>query len=330
MQHLHRWILAAAVITQAGTMDAQTLNWTPAGPPAARCCMGMAYDQATHSTVLFGGEVFNGSVGAYFGDTWTWQSGGWSKLSPAGSPSARYSVEMAYDGAANNVVLFGGQDSTGTYLNDTWTWDGTTWTEQFPPVSPPARSTPDSTGMVYDAATQTVVLFGGGNAGGPLGDTWTWDGIGRMWTQQNPAASPSARSAPIAYDAATQTVVLFGGNGSTTADEFNDTWTWNGNTWTQQFPASAPPARTSASMTFHGLLGMVMLFGGYSGNYGNSLNDTWLWNGITWRQIHPATVPHNRYSFGMDYDPVNKTVLMFGGFSSGPALGDTWLLALAQ
>jgi hypothetical protein len=30
----------------------------------------------------------------------------------------------------------------------------------------------------------------------------------------------------------------------------------------------------------------------------------------------------------MDYDPVHKALLMFGGFSSGPALGDTWLLAL--
>src|ERR1700691_303987 len=103
--------------------------------------------------------------------------------------------------------------------------------------------------MVYDAATQTVVLFGGGDAAGPLGDTWTWNGVAKTWTQQNPTASPSARSAPIAYDAATQTVLLFGGNGSSTADEFNDTWTWNGSAWTQQFPAAAPPARTSASMT---------------------------------------------------------------------------------
>ena len=96
--------------------------------------------------------------------------------------------------------------------------------------------------MVYDAATQTVVLFGGGDAAGPLGDTWTWNGVAKTWTQQNPTASPSARSAPIAYDAATQTVLLFGGNGSSTADEFNDTWTWNGSAWTQQFPAAAPPA----------------------------------------------------------------------------------------
>jgi len=67
---------------------------------------------------------------------------------------------MAWDGAARNIVLFGGIDSAGTFLNDAWTWDGTTWTQQFPPVSPPPRRF-DTTGMPYDVATGTVVLFGG-------------------------------------------------------------------------------------------------------------------------------------------------------------------------
>jgi Galactose oxidase, central domain len=132
------------------------------------------------------------------------------RLSPATSPSARYGPGMAFDGAADNIVLFGGSTGT-TDFNDTWTWDGTTWTQQFPPVSPPAR---DQMSFAYDAATRKVVLFGGGNtaANSFLGDTWTWDGIAKTWTQQNPAASPSARRAPMAYDAATKTVVLFGGS----------------------------------------------------------------------------------------------------------------------
>ena len=65
--------------------------------------------------------------------------------------------------------------------------------------------------MAYDAATGTVVLFGGdGSAPARLGGTWTWDGT--TWTKQHPATSPPARSgASMAYDAATGTVVLFGG-----------------------------------------------------------------------------------------------------------------------
>jgi hypothetical protein len=317
MKNMKQWILAAASMTQAGTMAAQTVNWVEMGSPSARCCMGLAYDEATKSTVLFGG------IGP-LGDTWIWR-GGWQRVSPATSPSARSGAGMAYDGAAGNIVLFGGADSSGTLLDDTWTWDGTTWTQQFPPVSPPARYF-NLTNMSYDAATQNVVLFGGGGSSGVLGDTWTWNGVTKTWTQQNPTLSPSARLAPMAYDAATQSVVLFGGNAGSA--QFTDTWYWKGNTWTQLFPASAPTARTSASMAYDANLGAIVLFGGYAGIWEDSLNDTWIWNGITWAQIHPATVPPNRYNFGMDYDPVNKTVLMFGGYSSTIVRGDTWLLAL--
>ena len=46
-------------------------------------------------------------------------------------------------------------------------WNGITWTQQFPAVSPSARTC--TSNMTYDAATQSVVLFGGLNGAGPLG-----------------------------------------------------------------------------------------------------------------------------------------------------------------
>jgi hypothetical protein len=83
---------------------------------------------------------------------------------------------MAYDKATGTVVLFGGymgSAPTGHYLADTWTWNGKTWTQQHPAASPSAR---DEADMAYDAATRSVVLFGGfANIGrGDLVDTWTW------------------------------------------------------------------------------------------------------------------------------------------------------------
>ena len=87
-----------------------------------------------------------------------------------------------------------------------------TWTKQAPVVHPLARNEP---AMAYDAATRTVVLFGGlvsGQGGGrfPLGDTWTWNGT--TWTKQYPPVHPLAQAgAAMAYDAATGTAVLFGG-----------------------------------------------------------------------------------------------------------------------
>src|SRR5262245_52300173 len=57
-------------------------------------------------------------------------------------PSARSAMGMVYDGARQEVVLFGGgvDCCSGNYLNDTWVWDGMTWTQRFPATSPPART----------------------------------------------------------------------------------------------------------------------------------------------------------------------------------------------
>lgn len=241
---------------------------------------------------------------------------------------------MAYDEAAGNVVLFGGctdNSPTCTYLNDTWTWDGTTWTQQFPSTSP----SPRVAYMAYDAAARTVVLFGGINSAGELGDTWTWDGVAKTWTQQSPDASPAPRLAPLAYDPATRSVVLFGGGiehpPASGGTAYGDTWNWNGTTWTQQFPATAPSARLGAGMAYDPGLGALVLFGGaVGGDWVNSADDTWTWDGTNWTQIFPATLPPNRYYFGMSYNPIAKAVVMFGGFSTAAARGGPWLLALAK
>src|SRR5439155_21996111 len=78
-----------------------------------------------------------------------------------------------------------------------------------PGGSPPARM---GAAMTYDAATKTVVLFGGtrGDGGSPLDDTWTWDGC--RWTQAKPATSPPGRSfGNLASDPSSGKVILFGG-----------------------------------------------------------------------------------------------------------------------
>src|SRR5580692_8471164 len=81
------FIAAAVTVTTHGAMKAQTVNWVEveSGSPSERCCMGMAYDLATRSTVLFGGV---GPTQVNLGDTWVWR-GGWHQLSPATSPSTR-------------------------------------------------------------------------------------------------------------------------------------------------------------------------------------------------------------------------------------------------
>jgi hypothetical protein len=326
-------LMAASTMAHAATIQAQTANWyewSASSAPPSREDMAMAYDQERRSTLLFGGCC---NPSETWGDTWIFD-GGWRQVFPSSSPSPRMGAAMTFDGTAGNIVLFGGCSgavNVCTFLNDTWTWNGTTWTEQFPPVNP----SPRVTSIAYDGATKTSVLFGGTGSAGSLADTWTWDGVAKTWTEQTPATSPSARQAPLAYDRATQTVVMFGGGNwqvevpESGGTAFGDTWIWNGATWTQQFPSSAPSARSYFSMAYDARLGLVVLFGGaVGGDWPNSTNDTWAWNGSKWGQIHPATVPPNRYNSGMGFDSHSDVIVMFGGDSTGPSRNDTWRLAV--
>src|SRR5438067_931367 len=149
------WLATVLIVVAYGTLVGT------GQPPSARQGAAMAYDAAHQQIVLFGGS--NNASGG-LGDTWTWDGSDWTEQSPAHSPGASFS-SMAYDAANGTVVLFDG---------NTWTWDGSDWTQQSP------LHTPSSSGPIaYDAATQTVDLFGSD------GETWTWDGSD--WTEQDPA-----------------------------------------------------------------------------------------------------------------------------------------------
>lgn len=98
---------------------------------------------------------------------------------------------------------------------------GLTWTQQHPAVSPHPRA---NAAMTYDAATGTVVLFGGISNQTAFTGTWTWDGS--AWTKRAPATSPPGTvGGSMAYDAATGTAVLFGGQ-TIHGQLLSDTWTW--------------------------------------------------------------------------------------------------------
>lgn len=267
---------------------------TAAAAPAARYGSAVAYDAPRNQVVLFGG--ISPTLG-YLHDTWTWSGGGsgsgWQQAHPSASLPGDFFAAMAYDALHQQTVLFGGCCAGhGQTWQFTDTWDGSNWTQQSPAVQPPSR---DGAAMVWDAAHQQIVLFGGRNElfdgtntnATMLNDTWTWDGT--TWTEQSPATSPPAREfASMIYDSNSGSVVLFGGcsKPDLTYDcqtpQLGDTWTWDGSNWTQQQPAASPPPRAGAATAVDGS-GQPLIVGGQSGPefnsvYGtNFVRDTWTW-----------------------------------------------------
>ncbi len=173
--------------------------------------------------------------------------------------------------------------------------------------------------MAYDEGHDTLVLFGGLNNTGQLGDTWLFEG---SWKQAEPESSPSPRlGTAMAYDRVREQVVMFGGHAGT--ERLAETWAWNGTTWSRLTPLSSPSARSFSTMAYDAARDEIVLFGGMPAGGGN-LADTWTWDGSTWTRETLSVSPPYRDSASMVYDPARQEVLLFGGYGQGGALSDTW------
>ncbi len=179
--------------------------------------------------------------------------------------------------------------------------------------------------MAYDAANQSVILFGGSNGTSYLGDTWEfWH---NMWVDLTPTESPSPRdNATMAFDAAEGYLVLFGGYDG---HVLGDTWAFARGEWHQLSPATSPSAREDATMSYDNTTGQLVLFGGMSAS-GAALGDTWTFARGEWTQISPSTSPSSRWGSVSTFDAANEYILLFGGFTGSKYLGDTWEFADGQ
>jgi len=131
-------------------------EWTQqadTGPPAAKH-HPMAFDSAGARVLLFDGRSVT---------TWSWNGASWVQIGAFG-PSSRDAAAMT--AAAGSIVLFGGRGFR--EVGDSWRFDGTHWT-QVQDIGPGPRS---SHALTFDSTRGAIVLFGGLNGNGTLGDTW--------------------------------------------------------------------------------------------------------------------------------------------------------------
>ena len=183
------------------------------------------------------------------------------------------------------------------------------WTQRLH-FGPSARFGHD---MAYDAARGRVLMFGGTNAEGQLGDTWAWDGT--FWTQVADTGPTPRLGHAMAYDSARKQVVLVGGS-----DQATDTWTWDGLVWTQ-VAETGPSPRFHHRMTYDDGRRVIVLFGGMDPN--GELGDTWEWDGNAWT-LRETGGPAARHNHSLAYDVTNGHIVLFGGAARDQVFDDTW------
>jgi hypothetical protein len=138
--------------------------------------------------------------------------------------------------------------------------------------------------------------------------------------------SPGLERTAAAYDSARGRTVIFGGNSYPPPGRLvQDTWEWDGTSWLNVTPAGAKPsARQFHALAYDSARGRVVLFGGSPGP-SSYPQDTWEWDGTSWREVTPAGAkPSGRTSTAMAYDCARGRVVLFGGSGSSGSLGDTW------
>ena len=243
--------------------------------------MRLAFDTRRQRVLSFGGINNRRAIS----DVRVLEKDAWTTLGQhSDMPAAE--AGFVYDSRRDRFVAFGGTLGDGSAYGDTWEFAGSTWTK-VATQSPPARQ---GHAMVFDERRGRTVIFGGT---GPykedqrpprLGDVWEFDG--RRWSAREFANGPGPRTSPGAtYDSKRRVTIIFGGvDGS---GFLGDLWAWTGVEWRKLAGASSagPVPRAMGQLAYDQRRDRVVLFGGRKGWPDGDLNDTWEWDGATWRRI---------------------------------------------
>jgi hypothetical protein len=219
------------------------IRLSPSGsPPAPRAASTSVYDPSSNRLIVFGGNRNVGNCFFESNDTWILKFANglgetppeWINANPSdGPPIARFQHTAVYDASANEMIVFGGQNSCGgTGYADAWALvnaNGVTGAPKWVSLGN-APSVQSSHSAVLDAAQHRMLTFGGSSPGltnGVRAMSNTNTTTGQTWTSLTPAGTPpSPRYSPGAvFDDVRRSMIVFGGNNSPVI--VNDTWVYN-------------------------------------------------------------------------------------------------------
>ncbi|MCA8975325.1 MAG: hypothetical protein KDC98_11430 [Planctomycetes bacterium] len=304
------------------TAEYDGTNWTIVNPPVDPGnffgCMATA---PGGGVVLFGGV----DPASFYPSRslWRYQGGSWTRVSGFQAPHPRTDASMTYDATRNRIVLHGGIYNelgiSDTILGDTWEWDGTTWTQGVGAGSPTA-----STGgaMAFDDSRQRLLLHGGligysSQGSWAVPGTFAW--TNGEWSQI--ASGPAVERAAMAYDSHRDRLVLVGGIINDL--QSYDVYEFNGTGWSNR--GNGPGARLEPSICYDEARQRTLVFGGYYSSSSGPMNDTWEYDGVTWVQKNPATVPPGTNMPSLCYDThLQRPLLVSGGVWTWN--GSNWIL----
>lgn len=150
----------------------------------------------------------------------------------------------------------------------------------------------------------------------------------QQWRQLEPTGTaPTPRNnASLVYDPVGHRLIVFAGRSS--AGDLNDLWSLDIETltWTQLHPSGSPPPPRSTHNAVYDPATQQMLV--WSGRLSSVFyNDVWALDlaQTSWIQFEPeGPVPNTRYGTGAIFDPSDRQLVTFAGFTDEGRFDDTW------
>jgi len=266
-----------------GQLTGRKGDSVPAGRTGHVLATGLVVTEnstSTHVALLFGGEGASDKFLGLFGDTWKLDEKNleW-EVQPAGGPRGRTAHAMALF-PTQGYLLFGGlgRDEFGTSgslnvlrdtpFDDTWLWRPSGgWRKLTGSGGPSARY---GHAMATDESTKELILFGGRDAAGVSGETWSLNvattTTTAVWRKLSLPRSPLPRFGhSMTYDPIRRRIVLTGGEGASADQGFGDTWEWDSvsQRWTSR--NIQPLDRRAGHVSFFDTTrGQLLAFGGFA------------------------------------------------------------------
>ncbi len=174
--------------------------------------------------------------------------------------------------------------------------------------------------IVYDAARDTVVLYGGYDNANYLDDTWEYDPAAQSWSLRAPSSFPSSRAEyAMVYDTSRQRVVLYSGANTVpmSGHHLPGLWEWDGATWSFINPPG-PTGRHGHAGAFDSDRNRLVLAFSKHGE-----TDTWEFApaaagqpfGGAW-SFRANGFPTSRAFNAMAYDASRGRTVAFGGYDA--------------
>ncbi|MGH2575179.1 MAG: Kelch repeat-containing protein, partial [Ignavibacteria bacterium] len=154
--------------------------------------------------------------------------------------------------------------------------------------------------------------------------------LAQTWSQIPTTGNPSQRgNISAVYDSRANRMIIFGGRTATA--NLNEIWGLNLNTnvWQNITPGSGqmPAPRFTQNAFFDSLMNRMII---WSGQGAELYNDVWAFNlnNNSWQQLWPdgnvSGAPLKRYGTAAVFDPINRRVVNFAGFTTSGRFDDTW------